>query len=361
MARAVQIKDIAKALGISIGTVDRALHNRGRINPLTKERVLEMARTLGYRPNQAARALSSKRRLRISVNLPSEIALYWDGVREGIREEASAFQAAGVEVEFRSFPRLACGETEAFEAAMSAGVNGMIVATGRPEELRPAIRDAARERVPVVTISTDAPKTARLAVVSIDARASGSLAGELLGRLLQGQGRLAVVTGDLAITDHAEKFESFLSSVGTMFPAIEVVPALQNHEHEIEAYKECKRLLEQYADLGGIYVTTANSTPVLEALKDSGRLEKVQVIATDLFPRLIEHLERGNVVATLYQRPRSQGQLALRLLYNFLVEGRCPSHQVKLAPHLIMKSNLSFFLEKLEPISRPLSDFAYGN
>jgi LacI family transcriptional regulator len=354
MPKAVQIKDIAKALGISIGTVDRALHDRGRISPLTKDRVVQMAKTLGYRPNQAARVLSSKHPLRISVNLPSEIALYWDGVREGIQEEANAFAAAGVEVEFRSFPRLACGEKEAFEAAIKAGVNGIIVATGRPEELRLAIRDAARERIPVVTVSTDAPRTARLAVVSIDAMASGSLAGELLGRLLHGAGKLAVLTGDLAVTDHAEKFESFSSSVRTMFPAMEVAPPLQNHEHETEAYKECKSLLRRYSDLNGIYITTANSTPVLQALKDSERLGKILVIATDLFPSLIYHLEAGDVIATLYQRPRSQGQLALRLLYNFLVEGRCPSHQVKLAPHLIMKSNLSFFLERIS--SEYLSD-----
>ena len=51
------IKDIARALGISIGTVDRAIHGRGGINAITKERVLKMAQTLGYRPNLAARYL----------------------------------------------------------------------------------------------------------------------------------------------------------------------------------------------------------------------------------------------------------------------------------------------------------------
>ncbi|PYV84777.1 MAG: hypothetical protein DMG93_03670 [Acidobacteria bacterium] len=53
--RAVGIKDIAKALGISIGTVDRAIHSRGGINAITKERVLKMAKTLDYKPNLAAR------------------------------------------------------------------------------------------------------------------------------------------------------------------------------------------------------------------------------------------------------------------------------------------------------------------
>jgi LacI family transcriptional regulator len=60
--------DIAKALGTSIGTVHRALHDNPDVNPMTKARVLQMARTLGYRPNLAARYLSSKKALRVLVN-----------------------------------------------------------------------------------------------------------------------------------------------------------------------------------------------------------------------------------------------------------------------------------------------------
>jgi LacI family transcriptional regulator len=317
-----------------------------------------MAKTLGYRPNRAARVLSSNRPLRISINLPSEIALFWDGVREGIQKEAAALAGTAIEIEFRSFPRLASGEKQAFQDAMNAKVNGIILATGRAEELRLAIRDAARQRIPVVAVSADAPKTARLAVVSIDSSASGSLAGELLGRFLRGAGKLAIITGDLAITDHADKFKSFTNSVQTLFPSMEVVPVLQNHEDESQAYEDCKGLLHRHSDLSGIYISTANSTSVLQALKDFGRLGKLPVIATDLFPSLIDHLQAGHVIATLYQRPHSQGQLALRLLYNFLIEGLCPSHQIKLTPHLIMKSNLSFFLERIS--SEFLTDDSNG-
>ena len=55
----VKQRDIAKALGISIGTVDRALHNRGRIDKSTQRKVLKTAETMGYRPNLAASVLAS--------------------------------------------------------------------------------------------------------------------------------------------------------------------------------------------------------------------------------------------------------------------------------------------------------------
>ena len=78
------IKDIAKALGVSIGTVDRALHDRPGINPMTRAKVLKMAQTVGYQPNFAARHLKLNRKLRIAVHLPLQIASFFDAVRDGI-------------------------------------------------------------------------------------------------------------------------------------------------------------------------------------------------------------------------------------------------------------------------------------
>jgi LacI family transcriptional regulator, galactose operon repressor len=61
----VGIKDIARALGISTGTVDRALDAKPGVNPATRARVLSMAAELGYRPNLAARYLKSRKQLRV--------------------------------------------------------------------------------------------------------------------------------------------------------------------------------------------------------------------------------------------------------------------------------------------------------
>lgn len=71
------VREIAQALGVSIGTVDRALHDRPGINPATRTQVLATAKAMGYRPNLAARFLSSGKRLRIAVNVPRELASFW--------------------------------------------------------------------------------------------------------------------------------------------------------------------------------------------------------------------------------------------------------------------------------------------
>jgi len=78
----------------------------------------------------------------------------------------------------------------------------------------------------------------------------------------------------------------------------------------------------------------------------SNLLDRLTIITTDLFPDLVPYIRRGDVVATIYQRPRAQGQMALRMLHEFLAEGGRRSHQVALAPHLVMRGNLDFFLRR---------------
>src|ERR671911_1130217 len=147
----VGIKDIALALGISTGTVDRALHGKPDVSPATRARVLAMAHELGYRPNLAARYLKSRKQVRIAVHLPREIALFWDSLREGIREAAAPF-APALHVDFHAYPSLGEGDVPLFEQALRDGTNGLIIAPGNPEALKPYIRKAARQDIPVVCV-----------------------------------------------------------------------------------------------------------------------------------------------------------------------------------------------------------------
>lgn len=364
------LEDIAKSLGTSIGTVHRALHDNPGVSPATKARVLQMARTLGYRPNLAARFLSSKKTLRISVNTLKGTTSFWDEVRAGIREEAEALLLENVEVEFRTSPSLGEGEEEAFESAIQDKVDGIITFPSRPEALRPWIRRASRASIPVVCVATDAPNSGRLGVVSVDTLASGSIAADLMGRFVGNkEGSVAITVFDMAITEHAEKYAAFDSTLKAFYPSLQVLKPIEDRDVEKEAYRKCRKLFEQNPELVGIYVTTEASVPVLKAACDAQILDRLTIITTDLFPDLVPYIRSGKVVATIYQRPRAQGEMALRMLHEFLAEGSRQAHQVALAPHLVMRGNLDFFLRrqtlesekhtaKSTETRQPLQDFA---
>lgn len=353
MKRQTKLVDIAGALGVSTGTVHRALHNHPGVSPMTKSRVLQMAKTLGYRPNLAARYLSSKRNLRVSVNTLQGTTSFWDEVRAGIGEEARGLVMENVEIEYRTYPRLGEGEEEAFEAALKAGVDGIITFPSRPQSLHSWMRRASRSNIPVVCVATDAPNTGRLAVVSIDTLASGSLAADLIGSFLGGKGKVAVTLSSLAITEHAEKHKAFASTLLGLYPQMQLQETIEDHDVESEAYEKSAELFKKHPDLAGIYVTTEASIPVLNAARDATMLEQITFITTDLFPALVPEIRSRAVAATIYQRPRTQGRMAFRVLHEFLVEGECPSFQVTLAPHLVMRGNLDFFLQRQSLESSP--------
>jgi LacI family transcriptional regulator len=341
------LRDIAQALGTSIGSVHRALHDNPGVSPATKARVLQMAKTLDYRPNLAARFLSSKKTLRISVNTLQGTTSFWDEVRAGIREEAALILLENVEIEFRTYPRLGEGDEEAFAAAMREKVDGIITFPSRPEVLRPWIQRASRSEIPVVCVATDAPRSGRLGIVSIDTLASGSIAADLMGRFLGPcEGSIAVTVFDTAITEHAEKYAAFENTLRSFYPGLHALKPIEDHDVEAEAYRKCRDLFEQCPDLCGVYVTTEASIPVLNAARDAKLLDRLIIITTDLFPDLVPQIRSGAVAATIYQRPRAQGQIAFRMLHEFLAEGADRSHQVSLAPHLLMRGNLDFFLQR---------------
>jgi LacI family transcriptional regulator len=342
------LRDIAQALGTSIGSVHRALHDNPGVSPATKARVLQMAKTLGYRPNLAARFLSSKKTLRISVNTLQGTTSFWDEVRAGIREEAASILLENVEIEFRTYARLGEGDEEAFAAAIHGKVDGIIIFPSRPQVLRPWMHRASHAEIPVVCVATDAPNSGRLGIVSIDTMASGSIAADLMGRFLGSrEGSIAVTVFDMAITEHAEKYAAFENTLSSFYPKLHALQPIEDHDVDAEAYSKCRDLFEKCSDLCGVYVTTEASIPVLNAARDAKVLDRLTIITTDLFPDLVPQIRSGAVAATIYQRPRAQGQIAFRILHEFLAEGAKRSRQVALAPHLVMRGNLDFFLQRL--------------
>jgi LacI family transcriptional regulator len=144
--------------------------------------------------------------------------------------------------------------------------------------------------------------------------------------------------------DHIEKLRGFAERLTLMRSSLTVVPVLETHDRPLEASNKTREAIARYPDIRAVYVTTANSIPVLTALSASGHLGNIAVVTTDLFPELVPYIRSGAVLATVYQRPQTQGRIAFEALYRFLTEHRTPMERHALPPHLILQSNLDLFL-----------------
>jgi LacI family transcriptional regulator len=341
------IKEIAAALNISIGTVDRALHDRPGVSPKTRARIMKMAQKLNYRPNVAARSLKLNRRLRIGINLPRQIASFFDPLREGIRAAAATVHGAHLELDFQMYPRLGDGDLEMLESNLEREYDGLIITPGDPARMDRLVHQLTKQGTAVVCVASDAPRTDRLAAVCVDAAASGGIAAELFARVIKEKGAVATITGNLGTLDHADKLRGFAAALASVAPHLSLLPVLESHERPKEAYQVTLDLLSRRPRPLGIYISTANSMPVLRALEEQKMLGHVEVITTDLFPALVPLIESGRILATLYQRPFTQGKVALEMLAHYLTDRTKPDAVNRLAPHIILRSNLNLFLNRI--------------
>src|SRR5579863_2796454 len=215
----IRIREIAKLANVSIGTVDRAFHERRGIRQQTREKVLQIAKDLGYTPNPAARALSvGAAVMRIGVCIPREIHFFYDQLRAGILAEAGRFGALGVEVVYHPVGRLGEGEEAAVEQLIEDNIQALIITPGDPHRLSPLIHQAEKKTIRVICVASDAPAAGRSCVVCVDPSVSGGLAAELMSRFGPPDSRVVIITGMKVTEDHRKKVLVFSQQFSRFCP-----------------------------------------------------------------------------------------------------------------------------------------------
>jgi len=344
---------IADLANVSIGTVDRALHGRPGINEETRQRILQVARQVGYTPNLAARALSaSKSNLKIGVCVPREIHFFYDQLWSGILDEERRAGNLGMQFVNRPVQVLGQGDTQAFKELVEAAVDGIILTAGNPKDLQPLIDDAEARGIHVVCVSTDAPDSKRSSIVCVEPWTNGSLAGELMGKFVPPGSNVAIVVGMLSAEDHRKKADGFAETFPKHCTGGKILRVIEGHEDEEESFQKTFELLRKVPSLAGIYVNTVNCLPVCRAVGECGLAGKVKLITTDLFAEMSPYLQKGTIAASIYQQPHRQGQIAVRLVADHLPNKTPFPPKVHLSPGVVMSTNLHLFREMRQSDSR---------
>ncbi|HET7113645.1 MAG TPA: LacI family DNA-binding transcriptional regulator [Pyrinomonadaceae bacterium] len=119
------LEDIARALNVSKMTVSRAINNHPEISRETRDRVLVTAQKMNYRPNQFARALTSKHSYLIGIVVPDLMHSYFAEICRGVESQA---RPAGYQNLICSTDEEARKELDEIEALWTR-TDGLIVAS----------------------------------------------------------------------------------------------------------------------------------------------------------------------------------------------------------------------------------------
>lgn len=322
-SKRVTLQDIADALGISRGTVDRVMHGRGRVSAQTHDRIVRKARELGYVPNQSARMLALRQSLHIAVLRPSKPQAFFDAIGRGVDAAAEELRGYGVSIEERFTGAhdysLQSGQ---FAEVLDEGFDAIALVAAHRSRLNPSIDEAVSAGVPVVTFNTDAPESRRLLFVGQDLYRSGRVAGELLGRFVGHGSHIAILTGFSGLWAHSERVRGIRDSVAEYFDTLRVSGPYEFYDDAEQARAIGRRILDEEPTIAGFVSTTESGhIGVGRTLLERGLAGKVQNIGFDVDDEIRELMRRDAIQASIGQDPFSQGYSAVKLLFHHLTGG----------------------------------------
>ncbi len=322
--KVVTQKDIAQSLGISRGTVDRALHDRQGISGEVKQQILSKAKQLGYAPNRFAQFLVTRKQINIAMITPGDP--FWTRVHEGANSFLAELghwlvQVRWLETEVHDPEQ----EAALFEEALAEGVDGIGVAPSDPDLLAPWINRAVESGIPVVTLNTDAPTSKRLVFIGQDPVGAGRVAAELLGKFMMGRGKVVILTGFRNVLVHKLRMASFQEVMAGDFPAIAIEGIHESHDSDRGAYEITRAVFSERSDIDGIYLTTGTGIGgVGRALKEVSRAGSVRVVCFDFLNDTVELLKEDVVSASIGEDPYSQGYQTVKAIYDYIVDKKRP-------------------------------------
>ena len=156
----VTINDIARLTGLSKGTVDRVLHNRGEVSKKSYEKVMACIREMGYEPNVYASLLAGKGKGSIAVVLPRpEEGSYWELASSGIGKAEEAGRQVGMRTQLFTYDELSADSfRETCATVLDSKPSGVVIAPMFQYETQVFVQELSGRGIPYVFVDTKLEK-----------------------------------------------------------------------------------------------------------------------------------------------------------------------------------------------------------
>ncbi len=343
MNKKVTITTVANEAGVSIAAVSRAFDKNSNLKPEKRALILETAKRLGYAPNKMAARLPCKP-IQIGVLVYGTIESYYNEYLRGIKASHENFAAYKVDCDLRVLKKTQHSVEEAYRVIdefADNGYDGVILSGFNNSSDVARINRLAEKNIPFIMLGHDITDCQRSGVSMNNVAAAGRLAAQLLSAAMGFENRqVAVLYSDFSILSQKLLVKSFCDSAEEN--GFEIYKALPTYDVYDNAYAATEKLLGD-TQIGGIYVSTANSIAVCDCVTRMGLKGKIALITSDIFPRLNAYIEDGTVFASIYQNPFRQAKTAFdSLIYSILEREKIEEFSL-ISPIAVFKSNLSLY------------------
>ena len=343
------IKDIARLAGVSIGTVDRVLHNRGKVSEKSLLRVQEILKEVNYQPNLIARTLKSGKSHKLMVVVPEyQSDDYWRQCNLGLEQAISELEPFGVHVDRIFFDS---SSPDSFKkSAMKALQNdpeGLLIAPLYYKESLDVFSACHEKKIPYITINTEIEEVNSLSFIGQDLWQSGRLGARLMHLYLKSPKKIVIIHIDenhdnaRHLMKKEEGFRAYFEEKYAEKIQINTIDIKKDSEQMIS---ELRTQLIDDPENCGIYITTSRADTLYEFLKEIKG--KSCVVGYDLVKHNIEFLKNDIIDFIIHQNPKRQAYLGLTYLVDHLIFKKSVPKKELLPLDIIMKENLESHLIK---------------
>ena len=336
--------------GVSAGTVDRVMHNRGDVSEASRVKVQQVLDEINYQPNMFAIGLAAKKKYHICSLIPYYIENdYWYSVAKGIEKAAQELKPFNVRTEFICYNHsnkdsYALAQQQLFEKNPDA----VLIAPNFKEETLSFTEKLNEQNIPFAFIDVNLEGSRALRYIGQDSFQSGYIAAKILMREYKPEKEIVLFLSnfkenpaDFQLQRRLEGFMKFLSENYGQLNIHEVVLDRSNNDKTFTILEDFFKNHPK-ASMGAVF--NSRVYQVGQYLKASGR-KMEGLIGYDLLPQNVELLKEGVVTYLIGQRPELQGYCAIKSLADKVVFKKEIEPVMYMPIDILMKDNIDYFLE----------------
>ena len=324
------IIEIAKMAGVSIGTVDRVLHNRGYVKAETRTKVEKAMEQLNYEPNRVAQGLAvMKKKLRFLYMTPRTLHNpFFIPVKQSAEKKIQQLKAYGVETDMYDYPEKSLDEDKLLKKlSHEIGKYDGACILGKDSSINKLIADEAKKRpFPIVFYNSKIEGIDSIAYVGCDYVASGRLAAGLAAMTGGVDSKVCFFSEFGSIRESAdERIHGFLNEADIRYPDMKILGKWDITSDKAQNKRAVRQMLKKAPETNVVYVINPMDYSICRIIAAEDKENKIKIITNDLVPIQYDMFRDGIISATICQEPEKQGALPLEILFNYLAYGISPN------------------------------------
>lgn len=309
-------KDLAKAAGVSLATVDRVLNRRSGVRKVTVERVTRAIADIGFVRDMSAANLARGKEYRMVFLLPDHDDEFIDLIRDSIDEANQALHGERTGVTVIRVPANDPHRIAARLDELSAEtVDGVAIMAPESPQVRDAISRLDSRGIAVVAFVSNQPNADNALFVGVNNEAAGRTVGQLMARFTGAKaGVVLVLTETIQSRDSQERRLGFDAIMAKYADRLTVRPTMETYGDPQRTARIIRTALQGGEAVVGIYLMHHDIGETMQAIETEGGADEMVIIGHELTPDTRARLIDGTLDAVITQDVGHLVRSSIRIL-----------------------------------------------